>query len=80
MLYTSRGDFREYDLLVREMPRFLRARFIAQLELFAGRFREGLTALLAQPAPPERMAPTGAEVAAEILTSLLPAPVASKSA
>jgi L-arabinokinase len=80
MLYTSRGDFREYDLLVREMPRFLRARFISQLELFAGRFREGLTALLAQPAPPERMAPTGAEVAAEILTSLLPAPVASKSA
>jgi hypothetical protein len=79
MLYTSRGDFREYDLLVREMPRFLRARFISQPDLFAGAFRAGLNALLAQPAPPERMAANGADVAAGILTSLLPAPVASTS-
>ena len=80
MLYTSRGDFREYDLLVREMPRYLRARFISQPDLFAGKFSAGLTALLTQPPPPEHMAANGAEVAAEILTSLLPAPVASTSA
>ena len=80
MLYTSRGDFREYDLLVREMPRFLRSRFISQPDLFAGAFRSGLSALLAQPAPPEQMAANGADVAAGILTSLLPAPVASTSA
>jgi L-arabinokinase len=80
MLYTSRGDFREYDVLVREMPRFLRARFISQPDLFAGAFRSGLTALMTQPAPPERMAANGADVAAGILTSLLPSPVASTSA
>jgi L-arabinokinase len=80
MLYTSRGDFREYDLLVREMPRFLRSRFISQPDLFAGAFRSGLNALLAQPAPPEHMAADGADVAAGILSSLLPAPGASTSA
>jgi hypothetical protein len=79
MLYTSRGDFREYDLLVREMPRFLRARFIAQPDLFAGALRTGLTALMAQPAAPESMATDGADAAAGILTSLLP-PAASTSA
>ncbi len=81
MLYTSRGDFREYDLLVREMPRFLRC----ALHLSAGFVRRRVpvpvsTALLAQPAPPEQMAANGADVAAGILTSLLPAPVASTSA
>jgi hypothetical protein len=77
MLYTSRGTFREYDLLVREMPRFLRTRFISQPDLFAGRLLAGLTSLVAQPEPPERMATNGADAAAEILTSWLPAPAAS---
>lgn len=73
MLYTSRGDFREYELLVREMPQFLRARFIAQQELFAGVLQASLNALRAQPPPPERMATDGADVAAGMLISLLPA-------
>ena len=30
LLYTSRGDFVEYDVLVREMPRVLRCAFIDQ--------------------------------------------------
>ena len=30
LLYTSRGVFREYDLFVSEMPRYLRCRFIDQ--------------------------------------------------
>ena len=45
MLYTSRGQFREYDVLVREMPRFVRCRFIDQADLFAGRWRAALEAL-----------------------------------
>ena len=44
MLYTSRGDFREYDLLVREMPKNLRCRFITHADLFGGRWRDALTA------------------------------------
>jgi len=67
MLYTSRGSFREYDLLVSEMPRYLRCRFIAQDELFGGRWREPLEALLAQPAPPEMMAVDGAEVVGRMI-------------
>jgi L-arabinokinase len=70
MLYTSRGAFREYDLFVREMPKYLRCRFISNEDLFAGRWREALEALPAQPAPPEPIATNGADVAAEILKNL----------
>lgn len=71
MLYTSRGDFREYDLLVAEMPKYLRCRFISQDDLFAGRWRDALSALLAAPAPPKHLATDGADrAAAEILTLL----------
>ena len=40
MLYTSRGHFLEYDVLVREMPRFVRCAFIDQESLLAGRWLE----------------------------------------
>jgi L-arabinokinase len=71
MLYTSRGRFAEYDVLVREMPRFLRCRYIEQDTLFAGRWREGLRALLASPSPPERPATDGAQVIARRLLEFL---------
>ena len=70
MLYTSRGVFREYEYLVRDMPRYLRCRFIEQADLFAGRWRAPLEALAAQPAPPETMATNGAEVAAEAIGAM----------
>ncbi len=69
LLYTSRGAFREYDMFVREMPRFLRCRFIDQRDLFGGRWRTALDALASQPAPAERLATNGAEVAAATLAS-----------
>ena len=65
MLYTSRGSFREYDLLVSEMPRYLRCRFISQDDLFAGRWRDALEGVLTQPDPAETIAVNGAEVVAE---------------
>jgi L-arabinokinase len=71
MLYTSRGAFREYDLFVREMPKYLRCRFISHEELFAGWWREALDALLAQPAPPETIATNGADVAAKTIRELV---------
>ncbi len=67
MLYTSRGSFREYDVLVAAMPDVVRARYISQADLFAGRWREPLEALLAQPDPPAHVATNGAEVAAAII-------------
>jgi hypothetical protein len=64
MLYTSRGHFVEYEVLVGEMPKFIRCRYIPQEELFAGNWRPYLDALLEQPKPaPARV--DGAAVAAE---------------
>lgn len=67
LLYTSRGDFREYPVLVSAMPAFLRCGFISQDDLFAGRWVNALDGLLAQPPPPTRPATNGAAVAADIL-------------
>jgi len=66
MLYTSRGHFVEYDVLVREIPRYVRSQFIPQDELFAGRWRPHLERLLAQPTPPPADV-SGAERAADII-------------
>ena len=52
MLYTSRGHFPEYEVLVRDMPKYLRAQFIAQDDLLAGRWAPSLERLLASPPPP----------------------------
>jgi L-arabinokinase len=70
MLYTSRGDFREYDLLVAEMPKYLRARFISHEDLFAGRWKAALDALIAQPPARETLRTDGAETAARIISSM----------
>jgi L-arabinokinase len=64
LLYTARGRFAEYDVLVAEMPRHLRCRFIDGDDFRAGRWREGLDALLASPQP-ERPRVDGARVVAE---------------
>lgn len=64
MLYTSRGAFAEYEVLVREMPRYLRCAFISQENLFAGRWRAALDDVLGQAMPPERPHTDGALVAA----------------
>jgi L-arabinokinase len=79
LLYTSRGDFREYDLFVKEMPRYLRCGFIDHADLFAGRWRAGLEAVIAQGRPPETLATNGAEVAAQILEDIVRNPKAASS-
>jgi hypothetical protein len=67
LLYTSRGQFVEYDVFVAEMPRMLRCRFIPQDDVRSGRWRPYVDALLAQPDPPERPQVDGAEVAADLI-------------
>lgn len=67
LVYTPRGPFREYDVLVDALPRLVRSAFISHDDLFAGRWRRALEATLAQPDPPERMDPTGAEAAATVI-------------
>jgi L-arabinokinase len=73
MLYTSRGRFREYDLMVAEMPAILRCRFLSQDDLFGGRWLDALTALMQQPPPPRRMATDGTAVAVSVLEQVLDA-------
>jgi hypothetical protein len=70
LLYTSRGHFAEYDVLVAAMPRCLRTAFIDHADLFSGRWAPHLDALLTQPAPPEQPATNGADVAAELITGV----------
>jgi len=71
ILYTSRGRFPEYDVFVREMPKFLRVKFIDQSDLLAGNWRRALEELLSSPILAERPATDGAEVAAEAILDLL---------
>jgi hypothetical protein len=67
LLYTSRGHFVEYDVLVREMPRFLRCGFIANEDLLAGNWQGALDRVLALPAAQKRADVGGAEHAATII-------------
>ena len=78
LLYTSRGRFVEYEVLVREMPRYVRSQFIPQEALFAGAWRVYLEQLLLQDRP-EPADVTGAAVAAETILARLDAdgPVAT---
>jgi L-arabinokinase len=70
LLYTSRGDFREYPVLVREMPKYLRCEYIEQEDLFSGNWKPALDRLLAQPPPPVKPATNGAHTAAELISGL----------
>ena len=71
LLYTSRGRFAEYDVMLAEMPRMLRCRYIPQEDLLAGRWRDGVEALLAQDEPLERPRVDGAAMAARAIQQLL---------
>lgn len=70
ILYTSRGRFVEYDVLVAEMPRYLRAEFIEQSDLLAGRWKDGLHRLLKAPKPAATADTNGALVAAEAILQI----------
>ena len=71
LLYTSRGRFAEYDVFVAEMPRVLRCRHLDRADFLAGRWREAVDALLAQPSPPEVARVDGAQVAADEIEGLM---------
>lgn len=71
LVYTSRGRFIEYDVLVAALPNTLRAAFIANDDLLAGRWAAAVEAALASPRPPVTEATDGAEFAADRLLSYL---------
>ena len=69
IVYTARGRFAEYEVLVGEMPKYLRAQYLDQQSVKAGRWRAALDAAIERPEPPERAATNGADVIAELLVS-----------
>jgi L-arabinokinase len=71
ILYTSRGRFPEYDVMVREMPRYVRCAYIDQDSLLAGRWLATLDRLLASTPPPGRPSTGGAEIAAERIAAII---------
>jgi hypothetical protein len=74
LLYTSRGHFPEYDVLVEEMPKYMRSAFIGHDDLFAGKWESALDKLLNQAKPKKKPETNGADVAADILLKALDKP------
>jgi len=74
ILYTQRGHFPEYEVLVAEMPKYVRNAYIGQDDLFAGKWESHVDKLLAQPKIKKKPETNGADVAAEILLKALDKP------
>ena len=72
LVYTSRGRFAEYDVLVREMPRYLRCAYIDNETLLAGRWRLALESAVDAPPPPEQPRTDGADVIADMIAAKIP--------
>ena len=70
MAYTSRGRFPEYEIFVREMPRYLRCAYISPQDLGAGRWRMALEDALSQPQP-GAVRTDGADVAVAKIIDML---------
>ena len=51
MIYTDRGDFPEYPILVREMAQWLACAHVTNEELLRGAFGDAIETLCAQPMP-----------------------------
>ncbi len=71
IVYTSRGVFAEYEVLVAEMPRYLRSAFIGHADLKAGRWSAALDAARSAATPGEHARTDGAQVAAARILSRL---------
>ena len=74
ILYTSRGHFPEYEVIVNALPEYARSAFIGHEELFSGKWEPHLKKLLAQRKPKNKPETNGAEVAADILLQTLDNP------
>jgi L-arabinokinase len=70
LVYTERGDFPEYPVLVAEMPRYLPVAYVSGEDLRAGRLEPALDDVLSRPVP-ERPRTDGAAVAARRLRERL---------
>jgi hypothetical protein len=73
LVYTERGDFPEYPIMVREMPRYLPAVHLSNADLVQGRLAGAVRDVLALPLPPAPDS-SGAAVAAQHILERLERP------
>ena len=71
LVYTSRGRFAEYDILVQEMPTYLRCAYLDQDALMDGRWRAAIERACNAPPPPKRPRTDGAAVVADMMAECL---------
>jgi L-arabinokinase len=69
IVYTERGDFPEYPILVAEMPRYVPCAHVGNDDFLAGRWRPAIESVLARPMPPPPDL-RGAETASRRLVAL----------
>jgi hypothetical protein len=69
IVYTERGDFPEYPILVAEMGRYIPCEHVGHADFLAGRWQGPIESVLARPVPPPPDL-IGAEIAAQRLLSL----------
>lgn len=67
LVYTERGDFPEYPILVREMSRYLPCAYVSNADLMAGRLARPIRAVLEAAAPPPPSLEGAARAAGRIL-------------
>jgi hypothetical protein len=72
LIYTDRGDFPEYPILVSEMPRYLPVAFASNADIGTGRLDEALRQVMALPFP-DPPPTNGAAVAADRIVMALQA-------
>jgi L-arabinokinase len=72
IVYTDRGDFPEYPVMVAEMPRYVPAVHVSNDDLHEGRLAPALDTVMDLPFPPSP--PTnGAAVAADRILAMIQA-------
>jgi len=70
LVYTERGDFPEYPILVREMQPLLACEHVSNADLLAGRLEGPVRRVLGRPVPPPPDLDGAARGAARILELL----------
>ena len=71
IIYTDRGNFSEYDILVQEITKQLTTVYLPSTDLYAGRWKSAINELERQPRVVPTLACNGAEICAEIILQYL---------
>ena len=71
IIYTDRGFFPEYDILVQEMSKELTTVYLSSEDLYAGKWKAAISALEKKPRGKSTLPCNGAEVCTEVILQYL---------